>query len=197
MNFRPSSSSRTMDDKKQYLSPLGLSTSSSGYNLHGSSYSINLQQAGTVAGYRGSNEFMRKLKWKVFQKNTWNQQRNFSDWQHTKIDKGTTQRNSRVHQEESEKHLSQENSLQTCSDSQLAAKIQLRRCCWWFSRRLYSWTDSYSSSSRLCRHRSAASSVRSLRFLSRLLHLHFPRFMQGCSNGWVDDETFLLRMEIN
>jgi hypothetical protein len=45
-----------MDDKKQYLS-------ASGYNLHGSQYSINLPAGGgAVAGYRGSNEFIRKLK---------------------------------------------------------------------------------------------------------------------------------------
>ena len=43
-----------MDDKKQYLS-------ASGYNLHGSNYSINLPTGGAVAGYRGSNEFIRKL----------------------------------------------------------------------------------------------------------------------------------------
>lgn len=44
-----------MDDKKQYLS-------ASGYNLHGSSYSINLQHAGANSpGYRGSNEFICKL----------------------------------------------------------------------------------------------------------------------------------------
>lgn len=54
LTFR-SSSSRTMDDKKQYLS-------ASGYNLHGSSYSINLPAGGgTASGYRGSNEFIRKL----------------------------------------------------------------------------------------------------------------------------------------
>lgn len=41
-----------MDDKKQYLS-------ASGYNLHGSNYSINLP-TGATAGYRGSNEFICK-----------------------------------------------------------------------------------------------------------------------------------------
>ena len=43
-----------MDDKRQYLS-------ASGYNLHGSNYSINLPTGGAVTGYRGSNEFIRKL----------------------------------------------------------------------------------------------------------------------------------------
>lgn len=41
-----------MDDKKKYLS-------ASGYNLHGSSYSINIPTGGVVSsGYRGSNEFI-------------------------------------------------------------------------------------------------------------------------------------------
>lgn len=44
-----------MDDKKRYLSQ-------SGYNLHGSTYSINLPTGGvTGSGYRGSNEFIRKF----------------------------------------------------------------------------------------------------------------------------------------
>jgi hypothetical protein len=44
-----------MDEKKQYLS-------ASGYNLHGSSYSINIPTGGVISsGYRGSNEFIRKL----------------------------------------------------------------------------------------------------------------------------------------
>lgn len=54
LTFR-STSSPTMDDKKQYLS-------ASGYNLHGSQYSINLPGGGTaVSGYRGSNEFIREF----------------------------------------------------------------------------------------------------------------------------------------
>lgn len=51
LTFR-SHSSLTMDNK-QFLS-------ASGYNLHGSSYSINLQTVGTAAGYKGSNEFICK-----------------------------------------------------------------------------------------------------------------------------------------
>lgn len=42
-----------MNDNKQFLS-------ASGYNLHGSSYSINLQNVGATAGYKGSNEFICK-----------------------------------------------------------------------------------------------------------------------------------------
>lgn len=44
-----------MDDKKKYLS-------TSGYNLHGSNFSIDLP-ANAVNGYRGSNEFICKYKW--------------------------------------------------------------------------------------------------------------------------------------
>lgn len=41
-----------MDEKKRYLS-------ASGYNLHGSNYSINIPSGGVVSsGYRGSNEFI-------------------------------------------------------------------------------------------------------------------------------------------
>jgi len=41
-----------MDEKKKYLS-------ASGYNLHGSTYSINIPTGGVInAGYRGSNEFI-------------------------------------------------------------------------------------------------------------------------------------------
>lgn len=45
-----------MDEKTQHLSV-------SGYNLHGSSYSINLAHGGTTPGYRGSNEFICELKY--------------------------------------------------------------------------------------------------------------------------------------
>lgn len=53
LNFRPAAA-RKMNDKKQYLS-------ASGYNLHGSSISINVPGGNAVAGYRGSNEFIREL----------------------------------------------------------------------------------------------------------------------------------------
>jgi sodium-independent sulfate anion transporter 11 len=43
-----------MDEKKKYLS-------ASGYNLRGSSYSLNIPQ-GPISGYRGSNEFICKAK---------------------------------------------------------------------------------------------------------------------------------------
>lgn len=76
LTFR-SSSSRTMDDKKQYLS-------ASGYNLHGSSYSINLPPGGgTASGYRGSNEFICKLTFFKFRRlNSWGISYR-SDWRRT------------------------------------------------------------------------------------------------------------------
>lgn len=44
-----------MDEKRKYLS-------TSGYNLHGSTYSINIPSGGVInTGYRGSNEFIREL----------------------------------------------------------------------------------------------------------------------------------------
>lgn len=43
-----------MDEKRKYLS-------ASGYNLRGSTYSLNIPQ-GPVSGYRGSNEFICKAK---------------------------------------------------------------------------------------------------------------------------------------